>query len=307
MIKKMIMGALAIGLFASSCSNDDDTPDFIPTPSPTTSDLTIDFSGLETLGPDFVYEGWIIVDGNPVSTGIFSSVTFPQTYQVDTEQLAAATKFVLTIEPAGETGADALMPSATKILAGMFSGDTADVNSNNTIVDATGTVTDFTAATGTYILATPTDGMANNERSGVWFLDNSSGSAVAGLNLPTLQPGWKYEGWAVIDGTPVSTGTFTDPAMADDNASTSPYKGDMGDGPGYPGEDYIQNAPSGLTFPTDLRGKTIVLTVEPSPDNSGMPFTFKPLAHMVPADAEDHTAIVMGEGPLQSLSGSAMR
>ena len=39
---------------------------------------------------------------------------------------------------------------------------------------------DFSGAAETYILATPTDGDDNNENSGIWFLDLSSGTpAVA--------------------------------------------------------------------------------------------------------------------------------
>lgn len=69
---------------------------------------------------------------------------------------------------------------------------------------------------------------------------------TAGLTLATLPAGWKYEGWAVINGTPVSTGTFTSASAADDSA---PFSGATA-GPPFPGEDFLQNAPSGLTFPT---------------------------------------------------------
>ena len=290
-MKKMILAVLALGIFATSCSSDDDNN------NPTNSNLTLNLNGLEALGNDFVYEGWIIVDGSPVSTGTFSSVVFPQIFSVNTTQLNDATTFVLSIEPAIDSD---LAPAATKILAGDFTGVSASVNSN-------GIVGNFSASTGTYILATPTDLDDTNEDSGVWFLDNSSGSPVTGLNLPTLTDGWKYEGWAVLNGTPISTGTFIDPAAADENATTSVFKGNAGNGPGYPGEDYLQNAPAGMTFPTDLRGATIVISVEPSPDNSPMPFTLKPLAHVVPGDALVHTAISMGTGPVTTISGSVTR
>jgi hypothetical protein len=291
MKKKMILAALALGIFASSCSSDDDNS------TSSNSNLTLSLDGLEALGDDFVYEGWIIVDGSPVSTGTFSSVVFPQTFSVDTEQLNSATTFVLSIEPAVDSDP---APAATKILAGDFSGVSASVDSNAIVAD-------FSASTGTYILATPTDADDTNEESGVWFLDNSSGTAVTGLDLPTLTEGWVYEGWAVLDGTPISTGTFTDPAAADDNASTSVFKGDTSDGPAYPGEDYLQNAPTGFTFPTDLRGATIVISVEPSPDNSDLPFTFKPLANEVPTDAMVHTTIALGMGPVSVISGVVTR
>lgn len=290
-----LFGVLAMGLLAASCANDDDA-----ITTPVNSILDINLTGLENLGTDYKYEGWIIVNGAPVSTGLFTvndSGTPSQTsFSVNKIQLAAATKFVLTIEPTVDTDS---APSNTKMLAGDFSGSNANVNSN--------VVADFSSVTGTYILATPTDGTNNNEFSGVWFLDNSSGAAVTGLNLPALAAGWKYEGWAVINGTPVSTGTFTDATVADDNAATSPFKGNMGNGPGYPGEDYIQNAPMGLTFPTDLKGMTIVVSVEPFPDNSSSPFTLKPLAHMVPSSATDHTAIAMDNGPVMELTGTVTR
>jgi hypothetical protein len=290
MIKKMFLAVLALGMLATSCSDDDDN-------NSSTTDLILNLDGLEALGDDFVYEGWIIVDGSPVSTGTFSSINFPQSFEVDAAQLAGATRFVLTIEPSVDPDP---APAATKILVGDFAGDTASVNSN-------GIVADFSTASGKYILATPTDMDDTNEESGVWFLDNSSGSAVAGLDLPTLSDGWKYEGWAVIDGTPVSTGTFLSGSGADDNAVTSVFKGDANNGPAYPGEDFLQNAPAGLTFPTDLKGMTIVISVEPSPDNSPAPFTLKPLAHMVPNNASNHTTINMGTGPVASISGSVIR
>jgi len=286
----MFFAILAIGILTTSCSSDDDN-------GPTTAALTLNLDGLEDLGSDFVYEGWIIVNGSPVSTGVLTNLSFPQTVSVDNSDLRDATAFVLSIEPVVDVDS---APAATKILAGDFTGDTANVNS-------LGIVGDFTASMGVYILATPTDADDTNEASGVWFLDNSSGSALAGLDLPTLTDGWKYEGWAVIGGTPVSTGTFTSIMDFDDNATTSLFKGDSGDGPPFPGEDFLQNAPAGMTFPTDLKSATIVISVEPSPDNSAGPFTLKPLAHVVPTDAMNHTAINMGTGPVSSISGSVTR
>ncbi|NCG04007.1 MAG: hypothetical protein GWO82_01590 [Bacteroidetes bacterium] len=289
-MNKLILVLIMAASVLISCDKDDDKP--------SSSSLELNITGLEALGNDFVYEGWIIVDGSPKSTGVFTSVAFPQTFSVDASDLASATKFVLSIEPANDSDP---APAATKLLAGDFSGNSASVNS-------TGIVGDFSNSTGKYILATPTDGGADTyEESGVWFLDNSSGMPAVGLDLPTLPDGWKYEGWAVIGDTPVSTGTFTDAAMADDNAATSPFKGDAGNGPGYPGEDYLQSPPAGLEFPTDVKGSKIVISVEPSPDNSASPFTLKPLAHQVPADATNHTAIEMGEGPVAMLSGTATR
>ncbi len=164
--------------------------------------------------------------------------------------------------------------------------------------------TDFTASTGTYILATPTDGADDtNENSGVWFLDPTGGPS-AGLSLPTLPAGWAYEGWAVIDGTPISTGTFTSSTGNDKNA---PYSG-TAMAPPFPGEDLLENAPSGVTFPTDLAGKTIVISVEPMPDNSTKPFALKPLVGNVPATATDHTPYsMMNNATATNPTGTATR
>jgi hypothetical protein len=290
MTRKFFASLAILSIIISSCSNDDES-------APINGNLTLNLNGLETLGNDYVYEGWIIVDGNPVSTGTFSSVTFPQTFSVNATQLDNATAFVLSIEPAEDPDPS---PASTKIISGDFSGSAASVNS-------TSLVGDFSNSTGKYILATPTDTDDSNEASGVWFLDNSSGTATTGLNLPNLADGWKYEGWAVIDGQPVSTGTFSVTGTADDNASSSPYKGDANDGPPFPGEDFLKNAPAGLSFPTDLKGTTIVISVEPDPDNSPAPFTFKPLAHMVPQDAENHVVVSMGDGPLKEVTGTVSR
>ena len=65
-------------------------------------------------------------------------------------------------------------------------------------------------------------------------------------------------------------------------------------GPPFPGEDYLVNAPMGLTFPTNLAGGTAVISIEPDPDNSPNPFTLKPLVKMIPADAADHVTYIYG-------------
>ena len=269
-----------VSVVFTSCSDDEDMP--------TTDTFELAISGLEDLGNDYAYEGWIIVNGNAITTGTFSvdanGVLSQTSFNVNSNDLANATKFVLAIEPSPDSDS---APSDVHILAGNFSGDSASL----TIHDEAALANDFSSSAGTYILATPTDGMDNNEKSGIWFIDPSSGSLEAGLDLPTLPAGWAYEGWAVIDGTPVSTGTFTSVDMAD---SAAPFSGSLG-GPPFPGEDFIVNAPSGLTFPTDLAGGTAVISIEPVPDNSTAPFLLKPLVSMISNDALDHTPYQMGQ------------
>lgn len=272
-IKFLSFLALLIFVGVTSCTEE------------STNELKLNLTGLENLGDGYVYEGWIIVDGAAVTTGIFTVNDNGDLSKTDftAEGLEEASKFVLTIEPANDTDP---APSKVHLVAGDFNGSSATL----TVGDDAALANDFTSSTGGFILATPTDSDPANETSGVWFLDNSSGSPAVGLQLPTLPEGWEYEGWAVIDGQPVTTGKFTAFDAADSAAS---YSGDVA-GPPFPGEDFLNNAPDGLTFPTDLRGATAVISIEPSPDNSANPFLLKPLVTAIDADAADHTFISLG-------------
>jgi hypothetical protein len=279
--------ALVIG-----CEDDESTTE------PQTGMLTLNLTGLENLGSDYAYEGWILVDGNPVSTGVFTvddNGDLSQTsFELPLADLQAATKFILTIEPSPDSDPS---PASTHYLAGDFISGTAPL----TVGDAAALGDDFSASEGVYILATPTNGGDTNENSGIWFLDLSSGDPAQGLFLPTLPEGWQYEGWAVIDGIPVTTGTFLDPADFDD---ADPYSGQM-PGPPFPGEDFLVNAPTGLTFPTDLAGGAGVISIEPDPDNSVAPFTLKPLVGDIPSDATDHTTYDMNNNASAFPAGTA--
>ncbi len=262
-----------------ACNSDDDAT------LDTTSEFQLNIDGLEDLGSDYAYEGWIIVDGAPKTTGVFTidanGNLSTNTFAVDADDLTNASTFVLTIEPSPDNDP---APSSVHILGG----DITDGIANLTIGHATALGTDLMSSTGNYILATPTNGNDNDERSGVWWLDPTAGPG-AGLSLPTLPDGWIYEGWAVINGTPVSTGTFRSATGADNSAA---FSGTMA-GPPFPGEDFLQNAPDGLTFPVDLSEGIVVISVEPFPDNSAAPFLLKPLVGAVPANAPDHSLLGM--------------
>lgn len=272
-MKKTILSLLAMSMLVISCNDDDNTN--------VSANLTLNLTGLENLGTNFRYEGWIVVNGAPVTTGTFTvndaGVLSKTQFEVNNSQLSTATEFVLTIEPTVDPDP---APSNTKYLIGNFSGNSATVN--------TAVVGNFSASTGKYFLATPTNGDLN-PNAGVWFLDATGASLVAGLNLPTLDAGWKYEGWVVSGTTVLSTGRFTNPNGPDDSGI---YSGPL-PAPPFPGEDFLRNAPAGLTFPGNLSGATLVISVEPFPDNSPMPFTLKPLLHTVASPAVTGTTINM--------------
>lgn len=250
------------------------TPDPTPTPEPPPA-LELAVSGLPVLDGEFAaYEAWLVVDGAPVSAGTFAD---PAAARLDvTGDMVAPSAVIVTVETDDDPA-----PSDTKVLAGGFVDGVAQL----TVTDPAAIGVDFASATGQYILATPTDGTGSpeNERSGVWWTFIPRAQSLV---LPTLPAGWIYEGWQVIDGVPVTTGTFVSQFGEPDHAA--PYSGPT-PGPPFPGEDFVANAPDGLTFPVDLRGSEVVISVEPFPDTGPEPFPLIPLRGTVPADAVDHT------------------
>jgi hypothetical protein len=234
--------------------------------------LSLDLTGLEDLGRSWTYEGWLIVDGAPVSTGVFAvdgeGMVSAYDFEVDAEQLATAELFVLTIEPVPDPDP---APSPVHILAGSFEEDAAELS----IAHPAALGTDFANAEGSsYILGIPSSGMSDDSyTSGIWF---------DGLNLPELPAGWIYEGWVVGMDGPVTTGRFASASGADGDG-TGPTAG-PNPGPAIPGQDFLNPA----VYLTD--GYAVVISVELDPDNSPDPFTLKPLVDMNVEDAGDHGA-----------------
>ena len=288
----LTLSTLLLFVFLSSCDESEDSDPM--------KNLNLNISGLEDLGSDAIYEGWLIVNGAPVTSGTFSvdaNGNMSQTsFPVNATDLDDASTFVLTIEPVPDNNA---APSDVHLLAGDFSANSASL----TVGHGAALGDDFASSAGKYILATPTDGPETNENSGIWFLSLEGGSPAVGLTLPMLPAGWKYEGWTVIDGQPVTSGKFT---AVDEIDEDDPFSSTM-DGPPFPGEDYLVNAPSGLTFPTDLSEGTAVISIEPDPDNSPGPFTLKPLVGGIPAMAMDHFTYDMMKNLGSFPSGTASK
>ncbi len=226
--------------------------------------LRLDLQGLEDLGPDFVYEGWLIVDGSPVSTGRFTvdgGVLSESYFPTAVASLAAVSTFVLTIEPAE---GDDPAPSAVHLVGGDFITGEAAL----TIDHGAAIGTDFSTASGAYILAAPSGGGSAPYQNGIWWLDLAAGPGPS-LMLPELPAGWTYEGWVAGQDGPISTGRFTSPS-GEDSDGAGPAAGDD-PGPPFPGQDFVDPA-------TDLTmGFAAVISVEPVPDNSAAPFSIKPL------------------------------
>ena len=279
-LKSMTLLALLGAITFTGCKDDEDTT---VTPEAETAVLTLDVSGLEPLGDDFEYEGWIMVDGVPMSAGLFDAdangVLSQTSFTLDKTMLESATKYIITVEPSPDSDP---APSDQKLVAGDFDGNSAAISTS--VAPALG---DFSDIAGSFFLRTPTDeedGMNNgNDEYGVWFGDPSTSPPSPALTLPTLPDGWAYEGWVVTENGPISTGTFLSADGRDDSNILSGTEANAG--PPVPGEDFFNNAPEGQMFPLDVRGKTVVISIEPVPDNSPAPFLLKPLLSTLAADA----------------------
>jgi len=263
-----------------------------PSAAATMVRLRASFHGLEDLGPGFDYEGWLIVDGAPVSTGTFTvsgGVPSESVFSAPVPEGASIGAFVLTIEPVPDPDP---APSHVHLLGGDFIGHGARLS----IAHGAALGTDFSMADGSYILAAPSAGMGGNYRNGIWWLDATGPSPT--LSLPTLPDGWVYEGWVAGPDGPISTGRFSAVSGADSDgggAAAGPEPT-----PPFPGSDFV-DPPLDLTS-----GYAAVISVEPEPDNSPGPFLLKPLVDPVIDDVGEKVLQPMHRNPASLPSGSVV-
>lgn len=296
----------------TNANNDEAGVWFVSMPGPTAA-LT-----LPALPMGWVYEGWGVTQGVPLSTGRFTDVSaadlasphsnggppFPgEDFLTDLPagitppvNLAdGASKIVISVEPdmAGVDptgdGPFALKPLAIDVPMNL-AGGTNTALAPGPVTSISGSVTFST---------TPVD----NDAAGVWFV--MMPGPEAGLTLPTLPSGWVYEGWAVTQGVPLSTGRFATAAGAD---LASPYSTG---GPPFPGEDLLTNLPASITAPVNLADGASKIVVSVEPDIAGVdptgdgPFALKPLALDVPMNLAGGTNTNLGPGPVVTVRGTA--
>ncbi|HEY53632.1 MAG TPA: hypothetical protein G4N94_09270 [Caldilineae bacterium] len=231
--------------------------------------LNLAFQGLGNPGEGWAYEGWLIVDGEPVTTGVFtvddkgmaSATDFP----VDAHALKNATAFVLTIEPSPDPDP---APNIIHLIGGDFDGDSATLAVSHPLALSA----DFADITGSYIIGAPSSKMAAEDyRKGIWW---------PSLALPALPDGWIYEGWVVGPDGPISTGRFASGDVTDSDGN-GPTAG-PNPGPSFPGQDFIDPAIDLTT------GYAAVITIEPEPDTAPAPSFLKLLVDKNIEDVGDH-------------------
>ncbi|MEM6998057.1 MAG: anti-sigma factor [Patescibacteria group bacterium] len=283
-----LLVVLGVGVFAITGGDDSSDSDGTATTNSQTTErevagesninLPFDLSltNLATLDAG-VYEGWVVRGDDKTSFGTFNmnaagEIIGDLSYDGD---LQAGDTVAISIEPDNDADPE---PSATIILAGEVTDGAAEL----------AFPLDISSFAGEYILGTPTTNATDDETAGIWF--TSSGTNTL-LDIPDAPDGWIYEGWAVVDGVPYTTGQFTDPSGAD---NFDGYSGPDG-GPAKPGEDFITNLPGGVEGPLDLATGTskVVVSIEPyqngsDPTGAG-PAQIKPLSHDIGEGVADHT------------------
>lgn len=308
MKKITTIAIIAIGLIFTSCTKNDEI---------TEKTITQSFQNLPDLGDNYVYEGWLIVGNQKISTGRFShteGASFTSN-AIDISAVNSATTYVLTIEPATESGADLTSPSGWIFSKGDFTNNTASPSTNDALYSGS---TNLETATGNFFLKAPSVGSVGSDANGIWFIDALPPTKGGFTNLPTLANGWIYEGWVVVPNsnggmTPVSTGRFSNPDMADESffgaANNNEFKGPNGVPP-FPGEDFIadpNNRYAGVTFPIDLQNATVVISIEPTTNDDAAPFGLKPFVVALSNQATASSVSLTNNYAGKAISGTVTR
>lgn len=221
------------------------------------SSFEVTLNGLPALPGSLTYVGWFDGDDIPAiylfdKDADANGSIYYKNDQTSLKFLDSAQIFYITIESKADVGSPNFRPSTRIILSGRFTKGAANLTISET-------ADKYPDASVKYALDTPTDNPAENNFSGIWFVDSlDAGTPAKGLDLPTLYGGWIYEGWIEVNGQKLSTGRFSNPAAAD------LFNGYSGTSAGYPfpGEDFVNNAPGGFTFPLDLRGAKVYVSLE---------------------------------------------
>jgi hypothetical protein len=301
------------------------------------SHIDLQISGLHALGDSAWYECWVMwTEGEEdtlkkyyESIGLVTKndgYNFWKSVDINMGYVQKMLHLVTTIEQdtvpgyritiTNTTIDSAQGPSRNKIIAAKIVANSGLFEiGNEQILDF-----DFETAQAHYIIDTPTDTLNTNLKRGIWFVNldtifteikDTSGivigmdtivEKISGLELPELPAGWFYEGWIIFGNDTVSTGRFINPFGADNSLI---YGAGLASGYNFPGEDFINNAPAGVTFPSDLSGSEVLVTITPPyPKNSLKPFTLIPFKVTIPMNCESKKVYSMENNVFSFPSGS---
>ncbi len=256
------------------------------------SEVSLSLTGLKPLAGGLHYQAWLVAGtpsepwGSPV---VLFNVNEEGQLVDPVADTVLAGPFPADLDPGAVQGigisleaSDTLLAysSFTFILGGDLVQGTAVLSTEHWIAYNQS----LSGAGGRFVLATPTDEDQENELGGIWFMDPASIPVAPGLELPDAPRGWVYESWVSLEGLELSAGRFV---VANEPDSSAIYSGALA-GPLFPGEDFLANPPAGLTFPPNLSGAVVTITMEPWGEldlEPGIPFFLRILEAQVPADA----------------------
>lgn len=169
----------------------------------------------------------------------------------------AETIFLVSIE----AGDNPKQPSGSIILNGSLKGGEAHLGF---------TAIDLAQASGVYTIAAPTDLSGDYQSSGIWFAKTDGHTLTGpGLSIPNAPEGWKYEAQLAYKDQIIAAGRFSNP---DDRDNFGVFTPNPDHTPYFPGEDYIQGAPSrlGVDFPANLTSGEwkVIISIEPDQDGT---------------------------------------
>lgn len=310
-MKKILFFLVPIALILMSCKDTKST-ETITSPSGT---FTLQLINLPALDDSLVLAAWILDDAGKIihKFGKLSypagSTSFTGSFPLTLSDFQANTKnqFVcISIEDRDSTLNDTTSSNVFLLISKIRTNEAQlNVVPKNPVGLAFGSDFDdqkylgtdtssvvppsFYTAKGVYTIFTPT-GTDPNTNSGIWFLNyKSAGVYETGLRLPELPTGWTYKGWVKVNGNYLSIGEFK---LATGNDAQNPFVG-VNAMPTYSGEDFLQNAPAGFTFPLDLAGQEVMISVEPNGFNGynkNKPFPLILLKGSIPTSVSNTTS-----------------
>lgn len=245
---------------------------------------------LPELPNGYFYEAWLLVDGSYVSVG---KITNDSLYndiarfdKIEAGDLALAQAFAITVENA--SGA----PSDFVLLTGEFIGNTADLNTTNSVSNGIQSLAN--RISGSYTIqnaSVPPADAGFFGVNGIWFFKgNDTKEATLNLDYRELN----YQAWLIKNqdnfNWNLNMGVIQSDSIADNwrNFIPQPYTAQI---PQFPGEDFLQQPSVGTVypegfFPADVRGAKVVITpILKNYNSPDIPFPIYLLEGHIPNDA----------------------
>ncbi|HWN82619.1 MAG TPA: hypothetical protein VNM87_11015 [Candidatus Udaeobacter sp.] len=297
----LLLAVVSLGVvLAAGCGDDDENP----TP---TGEFAITLTGFEALPAGHYYEAWARFplpippglrtmhgDEDPVSLGAFqinsagdieSLEGGPVTFQLaEPRDLGQVIDVVISIR---ETKPDTTIGSV--LVGGVVLGNDNEAHVTMTTDYHHALGTDIRSATGSCVLATPSNGDNTNENQGIWFSTPTGGPA---LIVPPLEEGWHYDAYLLLGAKEIELGSFARGDTADSDGAGA--EGDLQPGFNTPGSDFLISA-------HDLAagGVSVLIALQPGEDvhegfrAHGSVFPYHVLEADIPAGTLPRTPIAL--------------